>query len=94
MKGGCGADGCREVIGLIKSLAFFVSGFADTPPDLFPGSYCRQAAHDTMDGGAPIQRAVLNFAHAETVVPYTSLLQMFGSPGECQLPQVDHCFTL
>uniref|UniRef100_A0A061SFJ5 Multiple inositol polyphosphate phosphatase 1 n=1 Tax=Tetraselmis sp. GSL018 TaxID=582737 RepID=A0A061SFJ5_9CHLO len=32
--------------------------------------------------GAP-RRAVLNFAHAETVIPLSSLLGLFGSPGAC-----------
>jgi len=33
----------------------------------------------------PLPRAVLNFAHAETIIPYSSLLSMFGSPGACSL---------
>jgi len=45
----------------------------------------RQATMHTTESGAPIQRAVLNFAHAETLVPYSSLLQLFGSPGQCNL---------
>mmetsp|Transcript_2566 Transcript_2566/g.6371 ORF Transcript_2566/g.6371 Transcript_2566/m.6371 type:complete len:512 (+) Transcript_2566:295-1830(+) len=47
----------------------------------------RSAANQSLGsaGEAAAPRSVLNFAHAETIIPYSSLLGMFGSPGACNL---------